>query len=61
MGTLSDITHYKWAEEIQKRRMEEAMEAKRNQENFIDMTSHEIRNPLSAMIQCADSTLSVCG
>jgi len=59
MGTLSDISHLKWAEELQKRRMEEAVEARRSQENFIDMTSHEIRNPLSAVIQCSDATISV--
>lgn len=31
------------------------MEARRQQESFIDMTSHEIRNPLSAVVHCADS------
>jgi signal transduction histidine kinase len=41
-------------EDLQKRRMEEAMELKRQQENFIDITSHEMRNPLSAILQCAD-------
>jgi signal transduction histidine kinase len=25
--------------------------------SFIDMTSHEMRNPLSAVVQCADSTI----
>ncbi len=59
MGTLCDISHLKWAEELQKRRMEEAVEARRSQENFIDMTSHEIRNPLSAVIQCSDATIAV--
>lgn len=34
--------------------MEEAIEMKRQQENFIDMTSHEMRNPLSAILQCSD-------
>src|ERR1700742_611201 len=34
--------------------MEEAVELKRQQENFIDITSHEMRNPLSAILQCAD-------
>ncbi|KAG9955603.1 hypothetical protein KCU78_g24814, partial [Aureobasidium melanogenum] len=32
----------------------EAVELKRQQENFIDITSHEMRNPLSAILQCAD-------
>jgi PAS domain S-box-containing protein len=46
-GSLTDISQQKWAEDIQKRRMEEAFELKRQQENFIDITSHEMRNPLS--------------
>ena len=53
-GTLSDISHLKWAESVQKRRTDEAIEAKRQQENFIDITSHEIRNPLGAVMHCAD-------
>lgn len=60
-GSLTEISSQKWAESYQKRRMEEAMEMKRQQENFIDMTSHEIRNPTSVILQCADeitSTLS---
>jgi PAS domain S-box-containing protein len=40
IGTMTDISHLKWAEELQKRRVEEALESKRQQENFIDMTSH---------------------
>lgn len=34
------------------------MELKRQQENFMDMTSHEMRNPLSAIFQCADAIIS---
>ncbi|KAK9421343.1 hypothetical protein SUNI508_05881 [Seiridium unicorne] len=56
-GTITDISRFKWAEEIQKSRMQEALDAKHKHENFIDMTSHEMRNPLSAVIQCADSTI----
>ncbi|KAH4933297.1 hypothetical protein HBI88_052490 [Parastagonospora nodorum] len=58
MGTLTDVSQLKWAEAIQRSRVEEALESKRQQENFIDMTSHEMRNPLSAMVQCADSISS---
>ncbi|KAF1843299.1 uncharacterized protein K460DRAFT_432912 [Cucurbitaria berberidis CBS 394.84] len=58
MGTLFDISQFKWAESVQRRRIEEALEAKRQQENFIDMTSHELRNPLSAVVQCADSVIA---
>ncbi|KAI9645299.1 hypothetical protein NHQ30_006034 [Ciborinia camelliae] len=54
LGCLTDISRQKWAEGFQKRKMLEAVELKRQQENFIDMTSHEMRNPLSAIIQCAD-------
>lgn len=54
LGCLTDISRQKWAEDFQKRKVLEAVELKRQQENFIDMTSHEMRNPLSAIIQCAD-------
>ena len=53
-GSITDISTQKFAEDLQKRRVEEAMELKRQQENFIDITSHEMRNPLSAILQCAD-------
>ncbi|KAF3764634.1 hypothetical protein M406DRAFT_42555, partial [Cryphonectria parasitica EP155] len=53
-GCITDISQQKWAEAFQKQRREEALELKRQQENFIDMTSHEMRNPLSALCQCAD-------
>jgi signal transduction histidine kinase/AmiR/NasT family two-component response regulator len=53
-GCLTDISKQKWTEGFQKRKMLEAIELKRQQENFIDMTSHEMRNPLSAIVQCAD-------
>ncbi|KAK8088387.1 hypothetical protein PG997_003348 [Apiospora hydei] len=54
---MTDISRFKWAEQVQKTRTEEAVAAKRKHENFIDMTSHEMRNPLSAIIQSADSTI----
>lgn len=53
-GSITNISQQKLAESFQKRRMEEAVELKRQQENFIDITSHEMRNPLSAILQCAD-------
>ncbi|KAL1591034.1 hypothetical protein WHR41_00234 [Cladosporium halotolerans] len=55
LGCLTDISRQKWAEGFQARRTEEAMELKRQQENFMDMTSHEARNPLSAITLCAES------
>lgn len=53
-GCITDISQQKLAEQIQYQRREEAVELKRQQENFIDITSHEMRNPLSAILQCAD-------
>ncbi|KAF2236032.1 hypothetical protein EV356DRAFT_82045 [Viridothelium virens] len=57
-GSITNISQQKWAEGFQKRKMEEAVELKRQQENFIDITSHEMRNPLSAILQCADEISS---
>jgi PAS domain S-box-containing protein len=54
-GSMTDISAQKFAENLQTRRMEEAVELKRQQERYIDTTSHEMRNPLSAILQCADS------
>lgn len=42
LTTITDISQQKWAEAHQTRRMEEAMELKRQQEAFVDMTSHEV-------------------
>ncbi|TKA79553.1 hypothetical protein B0A55_02743 [Friedmanniomyces simplex] len=53
-GSITNISQQKWAEGIQTRKMEEAVELKRQQMNFIDITSHEMRNPLSAILQCSD-------
>uniref|UniRef100_A0A8H7N7K3 PAS fold-4 domain-containing protein n=1 Tax=Bionectria ochroleuca TaxID=29856 RepID=A0A8H7N7K3_BIOOC len=44
-GCITDISSQKWAEKVQSERREEAVELKRQQENFIDITSHEMRNP----------------
>lgn len=60
LGCIYDITDRIRNEELQKQRIEEAQrrqaeaeEAKRQQEELIDITSHEIRNPISNMMQCA--------
>ncbi|KAL2269642.1 hypothetical protein VTJ83DRAFT_1826 [Remersonia thermophila] len=55
MGCLSDVSLQRWQLNREKERKEEAIESKRQQENFIDMTSHEMRNPLSAILHCADA------
>ena len=54
LGSMTNISEQKWAEHFEKRRMEEAVKLRRQQENFIDITSHEMRNPLSAILQCAE-------
>ena len=43
MGYLYDISHQKWAESVQTRNAAAATQAKRRQEEFIDVTSHEMR------------------
>ncbi|KAF3765023.1 hypothetical protein M406DRAFT_292291 [Cryphonectria parasitica EP155] len=57
-GCVSDVSLQKWQLERERLRKEEALESKRQQENFIDMTSHEMRNPLSAIIHCADAVIA---
>ena len=57
-GSVTDISSQKFAENVQTRRMEEAVEMKRQQERYIDTTSHEMRNPLSAILQSADAITS---
>ena len=58
MGSMTDISHLKWAQGLQNRRLQEAEENRRQQNEFIDITSHEMRNPLSAILQCTDDILS---
>ncbi|KGO36362.1 CheY-like superfamily [Penicillium expansum] len=52
--TIADITPEKKAELLQRQAAEEAQERKKQQERFIDMISHEIRNPLSAIVHCTE-------
>lgn len=54
LGCITDIKELKWSEQLQRNAADAAKEAKRLQEKFIDTTSHEMRNPLSAIMQCAD-------
>ncbi|KAF2832545.1 putative histidine kinase HHK11p [Ophiobolus disseminans] len=58
VGNVTDISKQKWAEDIQKIRTDVALESKLHLEHFIDTTSHEMRNPLSAILQSADGILS---
>lgn len=55
MACTTDISRLKWAEDFQARLAAEAREAKRQQEAFIDVVSHEMRNPLSAIVHSADA------
>ncbi|KAK5131794.1 hypothetical protein LTR08_000549 [Meristemomyces frigidus] len=57
-GSITNISQQKNVEDAQTRKTAEALEMKRQQENFIDMTSHEMRNPLSAILQCSDEITS---
>jgi signal transduction histidine kinase len=57
MGSLTDISHLKWAQGLQERRLREAEEAKRQQNEFIDITSHEMRSSdTPVQIACKLST-----
>ncbi|CAI6342165.1 unnamed protein product [Periconia digitata] len=58
VGNVTDISKLKWAEGVQKIRMNDALDSKKHLEHFIDTTSHEMRNPLSAIMQCADGILA---
>lgn len=57
VGTVADISRHKWMESFQQRRTAEALELKRQQEAFMDMTSHEARNPLAAISLSVESIL----
>lgn len=54
MGSITDISHLHFARRLQDQRLREAEEVKIQQNAFIDITSHEMRNPLSAVLICAE-------
>lgn len=58
VGCVTDISRQKWGEWLQKQRTEDVLKSKRQLESFIDTTSHEMRNPLGAIIQCADGIIA---
>lgn len=58
MCWIIDITSHKSAEAFLRKRMDEALELKRQKERFIDQIFHEIRNPLSAMVHCTDDIIA---
>lgn len=57
-GWLRDVSHRKVAESIKDARLQDALETKRATERFLDMISHEIRNPLSSILQLADGIIT---
>lgn len=52
--SIVDISSEKSAELSERKAAKEATERKDQQERFIDMISHEIRNPLSAILHCTE-------
>ncbi|KAJ4366943.1 hypothetical protein N0V83_007473 [Neocucurbitaria cava] len=54
-----DITEIKEAQLTQERAAREAQDRKEQQERFIDMVSHEIRNPLSAVLHLAEEVKEI--
>lgn len=58
-GWVYEITHRKNLESIKEERLNEALENKRAAEKFLDMISHEIRNPLSSILLLADEILAL--
>ena len=58
MGWITDISKQKAAERLLSQRLEDALETKRQSERFIDMVSHEMRNPLSSILLSSDSIIS---
>ncbi|KAF1829678.1 putative histidine kinase HHK12p [Decorospora gaudefroyi] len=59
ISAVIDITDIKQAQLTQEKAAKEAKERKEQQERFIDMVSHEIRNPLSAVLHLAEEVKEV--
>jgi PAS domain S-box-containing protein len=57
-GFVTEISLKKASERLLGEKLEDALEHKRQADRFIDMTSHEMRNPLSAILQSADGILT---
>ncbi|KAG9863583.1 histidine kinase, partial [Aureobasidium melanogenum] len=57
-GFVTEISLKKASERLLSEKLEDALEHKRQANRFIDMTSHEMRNPLSAILQSADGILT---
>ena len=53
LGCITDITYQEQRVVEAEQRRREAEESKQQQELLIDLTSHEIRTPVSAILQCS--------
>ena len=60
-GWVIEISLKKFSERLLAERLEDALATKQQADRFIDMTSHEMRNPLSAILQSADAILTCLG
>ncbi|KAK6374551.1 hypothetical protein LTR64_002662 [Lithohypha guttulata] len=54
VACLTEVSRLKWAESWQAQLAQNAKEARTRQSEFTDAISHEVRNPLSAILQLAD-------
>jgi nitrogen-specific signal transduction histidine kinase len=58
-GWLLDVSPRKMNERLVNEKLQDALETKRATETFLDMLSHEMRNPLSSILQLADGIMSL--
>lgn len=58
-GWLLDVSPRKMNERLIGEKLQDALENKRATETFLDMLSHEMRNPLSSILQLADGIMSL--
>jgi signal transduction histidine kinase len=58
-GWLLDVSPRKLNERLMNEKLQDALETKRATETFLDMLSHEMRNPLSSILQLADGIMSL--
>lgn len=58
-GWLLDVSPRKMNERLISEKLQDALENKRATETFLDMLSHEMRNPLSSILQLADGIISL--
>ncbi|GAB7350317.1 hypothetical protein MBLNU459_g0949t1 [Dothideomycetes sp. NU459] len=57
-GWITDISHRKLTESLMAQRLKDALDLEKASERFVDTLSHELRNPLSAILQLADGILA---